>query len=213
MNFLTRRSALAAGHAAIGLLYVVVLLALWRDDPGIAAENHLMENLQATGLFLALVICLVNLAPIRRKPPVYVTAGMAVFFLTLFLREFETKNLDLPAVLIALASGTGKNVLLGLLWVGALFGVARNRRRLIQDVVSYLRSPLFYYLLAGTVFYLAGEIFDKKLLPMSRPWMFFWEEATECLATLWLFLGASVWTINNIRRQPDDSNANQTATR
>lgn len=204
MNSLTSRPALVAGHVVIGLIYVFFLLALWRADPGISAENRLMENLQAASLFLAIVLSLVNLAPIGRKPPAYVSAGMAVFFLTLFLREIEPKNLDLPAVLIALTSGTGKNVLLGMLWAGVLFSVVRNRQRLKQDALTVLRSPLIYYLLAAAAFYVIGEVLDKKLLPVANTQRVFWEEAAECLAALWCVLGMAVWTIGNVHHRLDD---------
>jgi len=204
MNSLTRRLTLLAGHVAIGLLYVFVLLTLWRGDPGIAAENHLMENLQAAGLFLAMLLSLANLAPLRRQPPSYIAAGLAVFFLSLLLREVAPEKLDLPGLVLALSSGTGKNVLLGLLWAGVFFAIVQNRQRLKQDIINYLRSPLFYYLLVGTFFYLAGEIFDKKLLILPKPQMLFWEEAFECLATFWLFLGTAVWTASNCRQRPND---------
>lgn len=211
MKPLSSRPARLTGHVVIGLLYVLLLLAAYRADPGIAAENRLMENLQAASLFLALAFSLVNLAPLRRQPPAYVTVGMTVFFLTLFLREIEPEGFDLPAVLSALGSGTGKNLLLGLLWAGVLFSGAQNRQRLQQDAMAILRSPLVYYLLAAAVFYLLGEALDKKLLPLDRGQRIFWEEAAECLAALWCAMGTAVWTLANIRRQPDDSHVNKRA--
>ena len=208
MNNMPSKPALLAGHALIGLLYVGLLLSAWQADPGITAENRLMENLQAAFLFLALALCLVNLAPLRRKPPPYVAAALAVFFLTLFLREIELEGFDLPGILISLGSGTGKKVLLAVLWGAVLVGAARNRHRMKQDILTYMQSPLMYYLLVAAVFYLIGEALDKKLLPLAKPQRVFWEETAECLAALWCALGTAVWTIGNCRRLPAGSNTN-----
>jgi hypothetical protein len=206
MNNMPSRLTLLVGHALIGLLYAGLLLSAWRTDPAIAAENRLMENLQAASLFLALALSLVNLAPLRRKPPPYVAASLAVFFLTLFLREVELAGLDLPAILISLGSGGGKKALLGLLWAAVLFGAVKNRHRLKQDILTFMQHPLMSYLLAAAVFYLIGDALDKKLLPLAKPQRLFWEETAECLAALWCALGTAAWTIGNSRRLPADSN-------
>lgn len=211
MKPLSSRPAQLAGHVVIGLFYGGLLLSAWQADPGITTENGLMENLQAASLFLALVLCLVNLAPLRRKPPAHVAAALAVFFLTLFLREIELEGLDLPGILISLGSGAGKNVLLVVLWCAVLFGAARNRQRLKQDILAYMKSPLMYYLLAAAVFYLIGEALDKKLLPLAKPQRIFWEETAECLAALWCAMGTAVWTINNIRQRPGNGNPTKQA--
>jgi len=204
MKRVLSKSKLLAGHAVIGLVYVILLLLAWQADPGVADENRLLENLQAAALFLALVLSLVNLAPLRRQPPPYVAAGLAVLFLTLFLRELDVEKLDLPGVLTLLGSGTGRNLLLGLLWGAVLLGVAMNRHRLRDDTMAYVRSPLMYYLLAAATFYLVGEALDKKLLPLAKPVRVFWEETAECLAAFWCVLGMVVWTAANSFHLPFD---------
>jgi hypothetical protein len=192
---------LLAGHAVLGLAYVILLLLAWQADPGVAEENHLLENLQAAALFLALVLSLVNLAPLTRRPPPYIATGLAVLFLSLFLRELDVEKLGLPGLLTFLGSGTGRNLLLGLLWAVVLFSVARNRHRLKEDTLAYIHSPLLYYLLAAATFYLVGEAMDKKLLPLAKPTRVFWEETAECLAAFWSALGTAVWTAANSFRE------------
>lgn len=202
MKQVLSKSMALAGHAVIGLIYVILLLLARQADPGVAEENRLLENLQASALFLALVLSLVNLAPLRRRPPPYVAAGLAVLFLTLLLRELDLEKLDLPGELTFLGSGTGRNLLLGLLWGAVLLGVARNRRRVKEDTLAYIRSPLMYYLLAAATFYVIGEALDKKMLPLAKPTRVFWEEAAECLAAFWCFLGTAVWTAANTLQLP-----------
>jgi hypothetical protein len=205
MKRVLSKSKLLAGHAIIGLAFVILLLLAWQADPGVADENRLLENLQAAALFLALVLSLVNLAPLRRQPPPYVAAGLAVLFLSLLLRELDVEKLGLPGVLTFLWSGTGRNLLLGLLWGAVLLGVAMNRHRLKEDTLAYIRSPLLYYLLAAATFYFVGEALDKKLLPLAKPVSAFWEETAECLAAFWCVLGTAVWTAANSFRRPFDT--------
>jgi hypothetical protein len=195
---------LLAGHAVLGLACVILLLLAWQADPGVAEENHLLENLQAAALFLALMLSLVNLAPLRRRPPPYIAAGLAVLFLTLLLRELDLEKFDLPDILTTLGSGTGRNLLLGLLCAVVLFSVARNRHRLKGDTLAYICSPLMYYLLAAATLYLVGEAMDKKLLPLAKPTRVFWEETAECLAAFWSVLGTAVWTAANSFRETSD---------
>jgi hypothetical protein len=204
MKHVMSKSKLLAGHAVVCLAFVILLLLAWQADPGVADENRLLENLQAAALFLALALSLVNLAPLRRQPPPYIAAGLAVLFLSLFLRELDVEKLGLPDVLTFLGSGTGRNLLLGLLWGVVLLGVLRNRHRLKEDALAYLRSPLLYYLLAAAAFYLVGEAMDKKLLPLAKPVRVFWEETAECLAAFWCVLGTVVWTATNSFRRPFD---------
>lgn len=187
-------------NASIGMAYVFLLYFLWQVHPDITGEDRLMENLQALSLFGSMALALVSLALFRRGFPPYVGGGLAVFFLSLLLRELDVEKLDLPAVVIALGSGPGKSLLLVLLWAAVLIAVVRNARRLMQDARDCLRSPLGYYLLGGAFFYLASEIFDKKMVPLAKPLSVFCEEMVECLATLCFVLGAAAWTAANRRR-------------
>jgi hypothetical protein len=178
-------------HVAVGLTCLLLLWSVWQVDPGVSSEGRLMENLQACALFISLVLAIISFTVFRKTVPPYVSGGLAVLFLTLFLRELDVKNIELPEILVALGSGLGKRLLLGLLWMVAVLAAVNNRWRLKTDILACLRSPSGHYLLAGAVFYLAGDIMDKKLLPLARPVSLFWEEAFECLATLWCVMGVS----------------------
>jgi hypothetical protein len=187
-------------HAVVALFYGALLHLVWMGDPGVAAENHLMENLQAAALFGALLLASACLLLCRAHSGTYLDWGLAAFFFTALLRELEVKELGLPGWLTLLGSGTGKYVLLGVLWATVALLLLRNRRRLWADAVGCLRSPLGYYLLAALTFFLIGDVFDKKLLPLSRAEQVFWEEAAECLGTLWCLLGMVPWTAAAWRR-------------
>jgi hypothetical protein len=180
--------------AAVGLAYAALIHFAWQRDAQIAAENHLLENLQAATLFAALLLASACLLLCRAQPTAYLDWGLAVFFFTALLRELEVKQLGLPGWLTRCGSGTGKYLLLGTLWVTVVAVTVRNRRRLLADALACLRSPLGYYLLAALAFFLIGDVFDKKLLPLSRAEQIFWEEAAECLGTLWCLLGMVFWT-------------------
>ncbi len=181
-------------HAVVGLVYTALLYFAWLGDPIVAEENHLMENLQAGFLFGAVLLALVCLLLCRTHPTAYLDWGLAVCFLTALMRELELAELGLPEWVLLIGDGTGKHLLLSALWVTVAVATVRSRRRLWTDVLACLRSPLGYYLLATAAFYLFGDVFEKRLLPLSRGALEFGEEAAECLGTLWGLLGMLYWT-------------------
>lgn len=174
------------------VVYLVGLLLLWRQDPAIARENALMENLQALSLALGALFSSVGLfLPNRRQPRLFFYV-LAVLLLGLFLREVDVDRLDLPGILIAVGSGTGRNLLLAAAALPAMVVLVRDFKTLWPAACSLLcsRECLFFYL--GVGFYLAGDLFDKQLIPAQRGTSLFLEELCENAATgffLWGTIG------------------------
>jgi len=187
---------------AIGLALLYGAFLLWRSHPEIALENQFLENLQASFLLVAMVAVALTVRRTEQVPP-YLPLAFSVFFLTLLLREVDLEKLELPGLLVALGSGRGKYLLLGLFWAVVFCLVFRHRHRLAGDIATFFRSPLAGHLIAGTLLYLAADLFDKKIIPLDRALSLFAEEVLEALGTLSFATGAVAWAISGSRRRVD----------
>lgn len=177
------------------LFYLPLLLLLWRHFPEIANENGLMENLQALTLAVGVLVAAVGIFLPGRRYPRFVFYVLTIFLLALFLREVDIETFDVPEIVIALGSGTGRNLLLmGVaLLVLALF--AKDYRTLGPAVLAFLRHRASYPFYLGVLLYLTGNSFEKHWFPLSRPTNIFFEELSENAATaffLWGVIGL-VW--------------------
>ena len=105
------------------LFYFALLLVLWLFNPEIAKEDDLMENQQAMALAIGVLISSSGLFLPDSRYPRFVFYVLTSFLLALFLREVDIDRFDLPGILIALGSGSGRNLLLAgaALFVLALF--------------------------------------------------------------------------------------------
>lgn len=175
------------------VIYLSGLLLLRAQNHLIANENGLMENLQAASLAIGVLVSAVALARSRALSSRFIFMVMTLFMLMLFLREVDVEKLALPAFLIALGSGTGRNLLTG----GAVFALlavfSRNYRVLRPAVLALLRHECCLPVYLGICFYVLGEMFDKHLIAVPREYGYFFEELCENAATYFLALGA-IWT-------------------
>jgi hypothetical protein len=180
-----------AGLLALAI-YLGILLALWLQSPGIARENGLMENLQALALAAGVLVSVAALLLPDRRRPRFIYFALTIFLLALFLREVDVDKLDLPGALIALGSGTGRNLLLAGAALLALVVFARDYRTLGPAVLALLKHRACYPFYLGILLYLLGDIFEKRWLGLSRPTCLFLEELCENAATgvyLWGTMG------------------------
>ncbi|BCR04440.1 hypothetical protein DESUT3_15090 [Desulfuromonas versatilis] len=174
------------------VLYGAALTWLWLPNPGIAEENRLMENLQALSLLAGLVCACATLMDKNRVSPSWLPWMLTLFFFTLFLREVDFERLDLPPLIAALGSGSGRNLLLSAGWAAGFGVFLRRRMSLWPALRSRLLSRAFLLLATGAVFYVLAVPFDQRLLFPDRTLNRFLEELCENYATFLLFWGALV---------------------
>lgn len=184
------------------LVYLGGLSILWIQDPAIANENHVMENLQAASLAIGVLVGSVALARSRSWSAQFIFMAMTLAMLVLFLREVDVEKLDLPFFLIALGSGTGRNLLMGGAAIALLVVFVRNYKALWPAVFALLRHECCLPVYLGICFYVLGEMFDKHIFAVSREYGYFFEELCENAATYFLVLG-SIWTARTVRRISD----------
>jgi hypothetical protein len=184
----SRKVATAAFVTLLG--YGLGLLLLWLAKPSIAAENALMENLQAGCLAIACILYLPCL--IRPVPSIGRFACWSLFLvmLSMFLREVNVESLSVPSSVVWMGSGMGRNLILGTAFVATLVALARRPNESIGQLFEYAFSRIGALLFAGGFLYVSSLPFDKGALGLPYGFNQFCEEAVECGATL-MFLAAA----------------------
>lgn len=185
----TKNKALLFALAAL-LLYTGGLILYWRSDPGIAAENALMENLQAGALGLCFALMLAAVWVKKDFAERFFAAACALLFLAASLRELDVEKLPVPQLLILLGSGTGRTLLIALPALLLLAVGVRKRRVLAPAVREALRTPVFKVFLLGILLYASGGFFDHHVLGLPRSVDLFMEELCENAATFCLLAGS-----------------------
>lgn len=175
---------------------IAMLLLLWGASlalPGIGRENGPLESLQAIFLAVTLAALLAKSPQWRLRPHALIGFFFCVSLLSMLLRELEFDRFALPGWLISLGDGTGRDLLLGLLWLAVLVMAVRKRRQIGGWVWQGLRSPWGWTILLGGGFYLLGALFDQKVFPLPKPAQLFWEEALETVAAFFIGVGVLRW--------------------
>lgn len=154
--------------------------------PLLAAENGILENLQALVIASAMALFLWTIP--RRNAAARAVAVMLSFVcFSFFFREVDFRVLDVPTWVVDLTSGKIRDwIFLGLLSVVSTYLVLRTGglRSVLRYVSSRLAAPL--YLCAALL--LVAAAIDKGLVTlMADP---FWEEFAEINAYFALLVAA-----------------------
>lgn len=150
------------------------------------AENGLLENLQAVLLVSA---CMIFISAIIRgqRSDKLILFACALLCYGFFLRELDVQKLDVPALLILLGSGIGRNLTLLLATLLVLVMAGRNARHYGRAIRAYLRLPLFWLFVAAAVVLYSGDYFETADALQHHE---FFEEGLELLAYGLILLAA-----------------------
>lgn len=193
----------APTRGILGIAVVLVLFsALWlwfsTKTSGLFVEHGPMENFQALCIAFGFVLFLWQLS--AQPPPQRVLfSGLALFYATFLVVEFDTRELGWGAAATAL-NGPVRNAWLAALWVLLCVWAFRHRRALFQIVRQWLGSPAGLLLMASGAFWLAGGIVDKLKLLGASSQNLLAEELLETNAAL-LMLLAAVTTVRQFRKR------------
>jgi hypothetical protein len=173
----------------ISLAFSIVCLSmafafflLWRRDPSIAGENHIMENLQVVCLLLSLFFIFLTL--LREKAWNLSFSFLFLSFLTILLREVDMRPFPLPRFVILLST-KGRNIALFLGWSLFTYSFVRNLKTALNDFTAFGRKAAGGYFMLGCLFYgLAAWPFDEGIFGMSKDMNSFFEELLENMGAL-----------------------------
>lgn len=124
-------------------------------------ENGPLENLQVVLLFLSSIAFLLPAARAERSYRCVLLAGAMLCF-SFILRELDVEDLAVPQWVIAVGSGTGRDVLLGTGWavVGILSIKSFALLKVNLKAILFSRTTLLLFI-SGLVLF-SGSIFDHK---------------------------------------------------
>ena len=117
--------------------------------------------------------------------------GLALFYLTFFIREFDTRQFG-QAWLDAIMSGMGRNLWLGAAWLVVACFALRYRGSLLGVTGRWLRSPAGRLLVLAGLFWVVAAAVDKLDPFGSKPRDMLAEELLEVNAALIMALAAVV---------------------
>lgn len=169
--------------------------AVWNGNTHIYAENGPLENVQACVLAAAFLVYLVNAATERQSSRL-ILLSCSLLCYSFMLRELDVEQFDLPHPLIAIASGTGRNVTLAIAFAALLFYAVKNFSYYKTAALQFLRTRSGVLLMLAGVFLYVAEFFEKN---SAIPHHVLWEEVIELFAFTLILLSA--FTANALIRR------------
>lgn len=165
-------------------------------------ENGPLENIQVIFLFLGSIFFLLHLkkstAAVR-----CVLSGGALLCLSFILRELDVEDLAVPQWVIAVGSGTGRNLIMAVCWVTLGVFVIKSFSALKEMLKPLLRSRTFILLVIAGLFLLSGELFDHERIHVEHTQLI--EEILEttgyCIVFIAAILSRSLANIAGASRQ------------
>ncbi|MFT4863626.1 MAG: hypothetical protein ACI95C_002860 [Pseudohongiellaceae bacterium] len=176
--------------AATGCLaYVAVMFQFQSID----SENSILENSQV--VFLAAAALGYFLIPPLQQDTRLINIAISLLCVSFALRELDVEYFNIPDFFIVLGSGTGKKILLAVLWLALIvysFAAISNKVVFIKQFVG---SPIFAILTVAFLLLLAGGAMDKNIFDISHARLL--EELAETNAyfiiALPVFVRAAHW--------------------
>jgi hypothetical protein len=185
LNKIFRRLALAVFLAFFIASAWFAHAVLVRGNTFIISEFGPLENAQG---WVLLASCLLFLWPVlQRRPDRVVAAFCSLLCLTLLLREVNVERLNLPGLLIFLGSGSGRNVMLVVLFLMLSAWALLTFSHTFDAALRFFRSLPGALLIAAAGCELAGNVFNAA---MRFPRNVFFEETSELAAYCLLLLCA-----------------------
>ncbi len=179
--------ALLLGIACFDM--ALAFLVINQDMLSLHKENGFLENMQVFALFLT--ICVFLLQPLFSKcyHRIFSWAGAYLCF-TFLLRELDVEDFDLPAIVILVGSGTGRNIVMASLGIAlVVYCIARFQTiKVFLPRFFFARSSLLF--LAGSIFLVLGGLFDDGGIDVLH--YQFYEEILELTGYYLMFTGAVV---------------------
>ena len=191
MVILLKKSLALSSFAVIllanALLYhfVVTQANYW-----IYGENSLLENMQA---LIALTAGLIGLFQPKNNNHLLRVVGYSFAFLGLaiFLREVDVEKLpyDIPALLLWLGHGTGRNIVLVILLSLIIWQAKSLLSTIKNNFKPLLFSPAGRLMASSFILLLLSDLFEKSIIGGAQH--VFYEELME-LDAYFLFLFAAL---------------------
>lgn len=178
----------------------LVILLLLRFGVITAEENGAIENVQAIEMGLSAVVYgFIACRTFNGERLLH--ASLALLSLNFVLRELEIQDLSVPAWVISIGSGPGRDIFLTTAWLILVVLIVRHRERVWTAFRKWILAPEGGCTVLAGGFLILGAFFDMDLLPLSRSAALTCEELMEASGGLLLVVGA-FWRNAKISRAP-----------
>jgi hypothetical protein len=177
------------GIAIIHILFWTILF-FTGIFPGLEQENGILENTQAAMIFLMIVFFVMTAKMCDKKIWQIFFFSFALLSVTFFLREVDVEDFDLPAIVIWMGGGFGRNLILGTLWLFFFILYYLNFSSLLHIFKKWLPSPPGLTMVLGFFFLFAAVPFDNKWVPLELNTYRFFEEMLELTGYLMMLISA-----------------------
>jgi hypothetical protein len=177
---------------------IFVYFAFIKGNNSICEENYFIENLQAV---LVITSCLVFLAYLVHmdKPYSFILWSLSLLCFSFLLHELDVEKHDLPSFIVLLGSGTGRNIMLPVLWAFVAVQLLRDFSRLKKVIRDYLWSYSGIMLIICGGLLIAGSLFDHKIIVIDVFFRRCYEELFELNGYFMLF-GAALTSRSSLRK-------------
>jgi len=168
-----------------------------------------MENFQVGCLVFGAAVLAWQAFAARQTQERILFAALALFFATFAIREFDVRKGEWPPLLVAILSGTARNLWLGSLWLVLGCLAYRCRANLLLFGWKWLRSPAGNILLVAGLFWVVAAAVDKADPFSTRRLNLLAEELIEANATLLMVFSAIISLVRSRTMQPAPAAASQ----
>ncbi len=161
---------------------------MWREDPMITQENHLLENGQVVFLALAAAFHLWQVFRLGDPSGQLYHKVLGTLCLSVLIREVDIDRLGAGSGWEFLELGV-RGLLVGV-WLLLLYVLWRLRYRLWASRHHFVFTRNSYLTVCAIAFYVAGWFFDHGFIPVAPDVNELCEELLELYGTLFFFAGA-----------------------
>jgi len=153
-------------------------------------KDGIVEAAQSIFIALAIAVFAYHAFISKEIKSKLVSFGFSLLSLTFLLRELDVEKLDIPSFLIMLGSGTGRNLLLGSLWIILLIWTFKYKSVEKNKIVSFLFSIPGQMLMFSSLMLVLGAMMDKNIFSLQNSTTRFYEELLELLGYAYLFFAS-----------------------
>ncbi len=153
----------------------------------VAEENGVLENTQVALLLLSGLVFVVQSFRVERNLRFILWMG-AWLSPSIILRELDIEKLAVPQWVIAIGSGTGRNLIMGFGWIALCLLAIKSYPELKGSFRRIARSRTAILVYSAVTMLLLGSLFDHGSI--SEDQSKFWEEIFETFGYFILLLAA-----------------------
>ena len=176
-------------YLSLVLFALLVSPALAGGADELAQENGVLENMQVALLLLSGLIFVVQSFRVERSFRFILWMG-AWLSPSIILRELDVEKLAVPQWMIAIGSGMGRNLIMGIGWIALCVIAIKSYSEWKGSFKRIARSRTAIFMYSSATLLLLGSLFDHGSMADQGK---LWEEAFETIG-YFLLLPAALFS-------------------